>query len=479
MKVSLLMPPTSLDLSYGNLKDFSDPNPSIGLAYIAAVLQENGFEVVVTDGYVNQLDLAGIMKIVEKEKPDIIGISMLTTAASIAMKIVDEVHKKFPEIKIVMGDIHASLFAKDLLKDGYADYIVHREGEYTMLELAQALRDNKSVEGIKGLSYLNQEKEVIHNEPRPFIENLDDLPFPAWDLFPLDKYKTDPRTEIVAGETDMLILATRGCPNVCAFCSSSTDKSQGHVYRMRDPKKVVDELEYLNKKYGATVFTFIDLTFPLIKSHGMALCQEIIDRGLGNKIKWSSELRVKPLDQEMLDTMKKAGCRRAIFGIESGTDRILELCRKNFTTNDVRRAVKMAKKAGLEVDGMFMIGLPTETVEDIERTIDFTIELNIRYAILNLFVPYPGCEFYEKLNRQGKIKFKDWSDFISYPTYVGGEPVYVPDDLTKEQLMRLQTRAMKKFYFRPGFIFGELKRFKLSKIKHYWKGLTTLTLVRK
>lgn len=479
MKVLLLIPPTSLDLSYGNLKDFADPNPSIGLAYIAAVLQGNGFEVVITDGYINQLDLVGFMKIVKKEKPDIIGISMLTTAASIAMKIVDEIHKKFPEIKIVMGNIHASLFAKDLLKDGYADYIVHREGEYTMLELAQALRDNKSVEGIKGLSYLNHKGEVVNNELRPFIENLDDLPFPAWDLFSLDKYKTDPRTDMVSGETDMIVLATRGCPNVCAFCSSHTDKSLGNRYRMRKPKKVVDELEYLNKKYRATVFTFLDLAFPLVKSHGMALCQEIIDRGLGDKIQWHTELRVKPLDQEMLDTMKKAGCRRVIFGIESGTDRIIELCRKNFTTDDVRRAVKMAKKAGLEVDGMFMLGLPTETVEDIERTINFTVELNVRYAILNLFVPYPGCEFYETLSKQGKIHFKEWSDFISYPTYVGGEPVYVPDDLTKEQLMRLQAKALKKFYFRPGFIFGELKRFKLSKIKHYWKGFTALILVKR
>ncbi|MFH1997674.1 MAG: radical SAM protein [Patescibacteria group bacterium] len=479
MKVLLLVPPTSLDLSYGNLKNFSDPNPSIGLAYIAAVLQKNGFEVVVTDGYVNQLDLGEVMKIVEKERPDIIGISMLTTAAGVAIKIVEEVRKNFPAIKIVMGNIHASLFAKDLLKDGHADYIVHREGEYTMLELAQSLRDNNSVEGIRGLSYLSSKGEVINNELRHFIENLDDLPFPAWDLFPLDKYKTDPRTEMVFGKIDMFVLATRGCPNVCTFCSSSTDKSQGNRYRMRDPKKVVDELEYLNKKYGATVFTFIDLAFPLVKSHGMALCQEIIDRGLAKKIQWSSELRVKPLDQEMLNIMKKSGCRRVIFGIESGTDRILEICRKNFNIDDVKRAVKMAKKANLEVDGMFMIGLPTETVEDIERTINFAIKLNVRYAILNLFVPYPGCEFYETLNRDGKIKFKDWSDFISYPTYAGREPVYVPDGLTREQLMHLQTQAMKKFYFRPSFIFGELKRFRLSKIKHYWRGLIALILVRR
>jgi radical SAM superfamily enzyme YgiQ (UPF0313 family) len=479
MKILLLIPPASLDSSYGDLKDFSDPSPSIGLAYIAAVLRKGGFEVVATDAYVKQLDLVGIMKVLAEEKPNIIGISLLTTAADIVVKIVEKIRKEFPQIKIVMGNMHASLFAEDLLKNNHADYIIHREGEYTMLELTQALRDNKPMTGIKGLSYLDNNGRVVHNEQRPFIENLDDLPFPAWDIFPLDDYKTDPRTEMAPGEKDLFIVASRGCPFVCAFCSSSTDKSLGSKYRMRSPKNVVDEIEFLNKKYGTTVFIFLDLAFPLIKEHGMALCQEIINRGLGNKIKWQTELRVKPLDQEMLDTMKKAGCHRVIFGIESGTDRILELCHKRFTTDDVRKAVKMAKRAGLEVDGMFMIGLPTETVADIERTIDFTVELNVRYAILNIFVPYPGCEFHETLLRQGKIKFKDWSDFTSYPTYTGGEPVYVPDDLTKKQLMALQTKAMKKFYLRPTFIFSELKRFKFSKIKMYWNGLKTLISVKR
>jgi radical SAM superfamily enzyme YgiQ (UPF0313 family) len=134
----------------------------------------------------------------------------------------------------------------------------------------------------------------------------------------------------------------------------------------------------------------------------------------------------------------------------------------------------MAIKAGLEVDGMFMIGLPTETEDDIEKTINFAIELNVRYAIFNIFVPYPGCEFYDVLNKEGKIKFKDWSDFTSYPTYSGGEPVYIPDGLTKIGLMQLQKKAMRKFYLRPKFIYNELRNFKLSMMRQYWNGLVAL-----
>jgi len=240
---------------------------------------------------------------------------------------------------------------------------------------------------------------------------------------------------------------------------------------MRKPEKVVDELEYLNKKYGARAFSFMDLAFPLVKEHGMALCRDIIARGLNKKIKWMTEARVKPIDQEMLDTMKQAGCARINFGIESGNNEILKRLKKNFTIQDVERAVALTNKAGIDADGMFMIGLPGETEKEIMETINFAKRLKIRYAIFNIFVPYPGCEFYETLSREGKIHFNDWSDFTSYPTYSGGQPVYVPDGLTKDELMDLQTLAMKKFYLSPRFAWGEIRRFKPAMIKKYWHGL--------
>jgi radical SAM superfamily enzyme YgiQ (UPF0313 family) len=157
---------------------------------------------------------------------------------------------------------------------------------------------------------------------------------------------------------------------------------------------------------------------------------------------------------------------------------MMKLLKKNFTTEDVRKAVLMAHKAGLDIDGMFMIGLPEETEETIKQTIDFAIELNLRYAIFNIFVPYPGCELWDILKKQEKISFKSWSEFTSYPTYSGGEPVYVPEGLTKKKLMKLQTEAMKRFYLRPGFILHELKNIKLDKIAHYLQGLKSLLLQR-
>lgn len=473
MKVLLLIPPTDLTRSYGKLKRFSNPQPSIGIAYIAAMLQRNGFAVKVVDAYVNSHALRDIIDITKEYGPDVVGISVLTPSAEVVYEISRKLRINFPNIKIVMGNMHASLFSDEILDKDYADIVVHREGELTMLELLQVLKDNGKIENVNGISF-KKNGAIINNPMRPHIDNLDMLSFPAWDLFPIDKYSTDPRTEVKSGVVEMQILATRGCPNQCTFCSSRMERSLGSKYRMRNPKSVVDEMVYMYEKYGSEVFSFMDLAFPLVRKHALELCNEIINRGLDKKIRWVTECRVKPLDDELLALMKKAGCVRLCFGIESGNNKILELLKKNFTAEDVKKAVKMAYKAGFEVDGMFMIGLPGETVETINETIDFAVELGVRYAIFNIFVPYPGCELYDILKAQGKIHFTRWSDFTSYPTYSGGVPVYVPDSLTQEKLMKLQTKAMKRFYLRPKFIIHEFKNLKISKIRHYIEGFKGL-----
>lgn len=473
MKVLLLIPPTDINKSYGKLKKFSNPQPSIGIAYIAAVLKENGYDVKVVDAYVNGYSLTEIMNIIREYAPTVIGISVLTPSAEVVYEISRDIRAVFPHIKIVMGNMHASLFADEVLSNNYTDFVVHREGEFTMLDLIRALENGGNVEDVKGISF-RRNGVVVDNHVGSHIENLDTLPFPAWGLFPMDKYSTDPRTAVKKGVVEMQILATRGCPNQCTFCSSRTERSLGSKYRMRSPKSVVDEMVFMYETYGNEIFAFMDLAFPLVRKHAVDLCNEIIDRGFDKRFKWTTECRVKPLDEELLVLMKKAGCVRLCLGIESGNDDTLKLLKKKFITEDVRRAVKMAKEAGIEVDGMFMIGLPEETEEMINDTINFAIELNVRFAIFNLFVPYPGCELWDTLNSQGKIHFSRWSDFTSYPTYSGSVPVYVPDGLSKEKLMELQSTAMKRFYLRPRFIINELRNFKLDKIAHYLEGLNGL-----
>lgn len=473
MNILLLIPPASLDLSYGQLKDFSNPQPSIGLAYIAALLRDNGFNVSALDAYVSQFGVGEILDEIKSRNVDLIGISVLTTSVDVVTELIKQIRKQIPQLKIVLGNIHASLFCDKILNDNLADFIVHREGEYTMLELVKALENGDDPRKVNGISF-SDDGHIIHTPDRLFIEDLDRLPLPAWDLFPLGLYHTDPRTQVMLGKTETLILATRGCPNACTFCSSRGERALGSKYRMRSPENIVDEMEYMYNHFESRVFSFVDMAFPLKKSHAMAVFSEIIDRGLNKKIIWVTECRVKPLDLETLAMMRESGCVRMNFGIESGSDRILKLLKKGFTLDDVRRAVDMARKVGIEADGMFMMGVPTETEKDIRATIDFAIELNVRYAIFNIFVPYPGCELYDILSAQGKISFNSWAEFTSYPTYTSHKPVYVPDGLTHSQIMNLQKYAMRKFYLRPQFVYQEFKRFKPSKIKEYYHGLKGL-----
>ncbi len=469
MRINLLLPPLNLEGSYGQLKRFSNPQPSIGVAYIASVLRNAGHEVSVTDAYSLQLSKDEIIRSLKDGRVEMLGITCLSSSFDVILEICKAARAELPSIKIVCGNLHASLFSDDMLKGGLADFVVHKEGEYTMKALCEAIASGKDVDGIPGISYLSG-GETKHTQESQFIEDLDALPYPAWDLFPLWSYGCDPRTEIVKNQKEIQILATRGCPNACTFCSSRTGKSLGSKYRMRSASNIADEMEHMIERHQINVFSFMDLAFPLVKKHALSLFEEMKKRGLHKKIKWCTECRVKPLDEEIVAAMREAGCVRANFGIESGNDRILKALKKNFTVEDVESAVAMTVKAGIEVDGMFMMGLPTETEAEIMDTINLALRLSLRFAIFNLFVPYPGCELYETLSKEGKIHFSKWSDFTSYGGYSGSTPVYVPDGLSMEQLLGLQSLAMRKFYFRPYFIAGELLRFRLRKIPAYTDG---------
>ena len=471
MNIQFLIPPTDLNSSYGALKDFSNPQPSIGLAYMAAVLRDNGHQVSVTDAYAAQLGLDEILAEVQTKQPDILGISVLTSSAEVTRTIAQAMRQRFPQIKLVLGNVHASLFVDECLSEGDGDVVVHREGEYAMLDLVTAYQNQKPLSEVLGISFIDEQGQIVHNPQREAIRDLDALPYPAWDLFPHEFYSTDPRTEVQKGIVETQLLGTRGCPLPCTFCSSRSERSMGARYRMRSPDSVINEMLYMNEKYGSTVFTFMDLAFPLVKKHAVELCERMIERGVHKRFQWTTECRVRPLDEDLMVLLKEAGCVRLCFGIESGNDQILKDIRKNFTVEDVKRAVYLAKKVGLEADGMFMMGLPNQTQKEIDDTITLATSGPLRYAICNLFVPYPGCDLWDELNAQNKIHFESWGEFPSYPTFSGGKPVFVPDGLDKDALMNLQKKAMRKYYFRPKFILQELGRFKPDMFKKYLSGL--------
>ncbi|MBI4971286.1 MAG: radical SAM protein [Candidatus Omnitrophica bacterium] len=478
MKILLLNPAVDFDKQFGTLDKFYTPIPSLGLAYIGAVLRENGFNVVGQDSFMACDEVAAMLQKIIAARADVVAISLLTPAAPLVDRLVPALRESNPNIVIVMGNIHASVFHEYYLKERLADYIIHHEGEASMLELMQALRDGKDVSGIKGISYRNFNGAVIKTGKREWIDKLDlnTMPYPAWDLFPVEMFRPDirlqGRTKVAtsAHVQALPILASRGCPNQCTFCSPVN--TIGRRYFMRTPESVIDEMEHFYKKWGVTTFYYMDLTFPLSEKLGIEFCDKLIERKL--PIQWMCETRVSSVNYTLLKRMKEAGCARIDFGIECGNQKMLDSIKKGFTIQQVKDAVAAANKAGIETEGLFIIGLPDETLQDTLDTINFSLSLNLDHIKLNIFVPYPGSELYDSLNKTGELLTFNFDQYTSYPTYNAGAMAYVPKGRTAKELMNFQKIGMRKAMFRRKVILRELSHFKLDKLDQYFAAFKAL-----
>jgi len=349
-----------------------------------------------------------------------------------------------PNVKIVWGAVHAEVFAKDIVLERKADFVVHHDGEETICELVDALDNGfKDFSSIDGLTWLGDDGTPVTNKDRRLLTDLDSLPYPAWHLFPFHKYGLLPFADFA--KPVLTMTGSRGCPYRCDYCSLIN--TGGKVYRRRDPIKIVDEYEYLVDRYKVKQIGFVDPIFPLVKKDLKPLCDEIVNRGLDKRCQWLSETRCDRLDQETADLMYYGGCRRVLMGIESGVDLLLGNVNKNITTQKVREGVANAKNAGLQTVGLFMIGMPGETPEMTRETVEFSCDLDLDFAKYAITVPFPGSKLFE--DRWQKDLFRD--DWENYTTF-NPDPdrlVYHPHGYDPKQLIEMQAWALRRFYLRP------------------------------
>lgn len=391
----------------------------LGLAYIAAVLKEHGHRVGIynadycnTNEYLNQRQLFDnylVYKAILDDPvhpvwdeirnkiggfmPDFVGISMLTANYRAAKNIARIAKNLDDSVKVVIGGAHATLDPVGTLAEAEFDYIIRGEGEFTFLELVNGQKEEK----IRGLSF-KKDSEMIHNDDRSFIENLDVLPFPCRDSFLND-------TEFL----DYGNVATgRGCSFSCSYCASP--RLWRRIVRFRSIPNLMAELECLSADYGSSLVHFVDDTFTLKKSRAKEICQQIIDRKLG--INWVCDTRADCLDDELVALMKKAGCIRVKIGVESGSDRILERIQKSITTKTIRQAVSLVKKHELPLTIYLMAGFPGETNDDLQQTIQLARELDADYVSLSVLAPYYGTQIWCQLEKSGKKMDKEhWEYF--------------------------------------------------------------------
>jgi len=416
----------------------------IFLAYAAAVLEQANLPIELIDCRPFYISLEALLKRINKE----VGLIVLqTSTVSIEQDLntAKKIKENFPDLKILLVGTHVSALDKEIMeKNDFIDFIARGEYDYTIRDLAKSLNSNNAnFENILGLTF-RRGQEIIRNQNRPYIENLDELPFPARHFLPMETY-FEP---IFKSKKTYRLVGSRGCPYQCTFCLW-TQTMYGRRMRSRSPKSIVDEIEILIKDLGAKGLYFEDDTFTLIPERAIAICDEMLKRKI--KIPWSCMGRVDTLNEPMLKKMKQAGCYTIRFGIESASQEVLDRAHKGTKVEQFHQACDMVKKSGIEFHAAYTFGLPGETKESMEKTIQFAKNLGSEYAQFAIAMPFPGTDFFAEAQKNGWLSTLDWKEYEATENSVLNYP-----DLSGEEIVAAAKRAYKKYYFRPKYIFRRL-----------------------
>lgn len=403
--------------------------PPLGLAYLAAVLEQNDFEVRIMDCPACAMDHEKLRADLASFEPTLVGIASMTATIPSALKSARVAKEVCPDAKVLMGGPHATFADAEILTEEPAvDIIVRGEGEVTLLELAQNSPKLEKLGEIKGITFKDN-NQIVKTPDRSFIQNLDELPRPSYKSIPIDRYR-------IYGKKFLPIMTSRGCPFQCSFCVAS--QMFGAKFRARSPKNVVDEIEWLRDVYGAQGVSFHDDTLTLDRKRILDICDEIINRKI--KLAWGCQTRVDQISKEVLAKMRKAGCNEVSFGVESGCQRILDAVKKKVSIEQSENAVKWAKEEGLFVAVSTIIGYPGETKETMKQTLDLIHRIKPDDVWLCLATPYPGTELRALVKNMGWKMSDDWT------LYNTMNPIFEVPNLPSEDISRMRKSFYAKFY---------------------------------
>lgn len=424
------------------------------LAYAAAVLEKNGFNVLLVDAIAEGLNEPDFLRKIQDYQPDIILFETSTPSIDNDLRISQQV-KNIASAKLTLCGPHVSVFKEETLKIyPFIDYILEGEYEYTLLELTKSLQLKKSLDGILGLTYRDKEGKIKVNPRRPAIENLDEFPWPARHFLSMHNYN-DAFCDLPTPSLQM--WTSRGCPYRCIFCLWPEVVYGNHRYRIRDPKDVVDEMGWCIEKYGFKSVYFDDDTFNIKREHVLDISREIKKRKLG--VVWAAMCRADNMDKQMLEIMKDSGLYAVKYGIESGSQNIVNNCGKKLDLKEAQKTVRLTKELGIKVHLTFTFGLPGETRETIKEAIKFATDLDPNSIQFSLTTPFPGTEYFKIAKEKGLLLTQDWSK------YDGEESAVIrTEKLSKEELEKALIMANKLWTRHILW-----KNFSLNKFKYFKK----------
>ena len=442
MKICLISPPYNSDVK----SVVGVSSPPLGLAYLASVLRGK-HEVKIIDSNILNYNMEDVRRKLTDFYPEIVGITSVTPSIPQAYRVAKIAKEVRDDCTVLIGGPHATFLPHQTLKEcEFIDIVVKGEGEETVQELTKAI-ENEELEKVKGITF-RKGSQIISNEPRPFIKDIDKIPFPSRDLLPTDKYQ-------FYGEKYTAMLTSRGCPFGCSFCASS--RLFGGYWRGRSPENVLEEIETVYEDYKLRNIEFVDDTFTLDMNRAEKICNGIMEHGWD--ISWGASSRVDTITKSLIEKMRRAGCWILFLGIESGCQRILNAIGKKIAIEQVKKTVKAVKQAGIKVLGSFILGFPEDNAESVEQTINFAKNLDLDYAEFSMLTPYPGTPIFDYATQNNLLLTRDWSK------YTAVEPVMQVKDMNEKQLKSLLQKAYLGFYLRPKIVFDWLKNKQFAFIK--------------
>ena len=445
-EIVLIYPPLKRGEVYGPYEKAENVLPPLGLASLAAVCREAGRTVSIIDAVAERLSLEETARRVAALRPAVAGISAATVAIENAGLLASLIKKGLPGTTLLVGGPHVTAIpTKTLSLFRSFDIAVIGEGERTLLELIDALGRGGDLSEVHGIAFRSGEGVTV-TPPRPFIEDLDSLPMPAYDLLPDLARVYRPAAHNFKRLPSTSMITSRGCPGRCIFCDL---KTFGNRCRRNSIPYTMRVVEQLTEQFGIRDLRIPDDTFVISKKHVLAFCDEVAARRLD--ISWSCQARVNTVDPELLAAMKRAGCWQIDYGIESGSQRILDTLRKGITREQALRALRWTRDAGIQTKGYFMLGSPGETPETIHETIAFAREAALDSFQVSFFTPFPGSPVYDEIAAHGVLE-EQWGSMSIW------NPVFVPRGMTKAQLVDASQRALRAFYLRPMTILRYLMR---------------------
>ena len=449
MEIDLLLinPPITLEERYGTFASVGSQAPPLGLCYVAATVRNAGYSVQILDAPALNLELPQTIDSIAKINANLIGITASTVSITRAAELSKAIKNHSITAPIMVGGPHVSSIPEETLEEfNDFDIGVISEGEYTVPEIIACQKNGGNISEIPGIVFREGAK-IILSPPRSRIENLDALPMPAWDLIPWLPQYYKPAPHSYKRLPSSTLVTSRGCNGTCTFCARPF---MGEKYRSHSAESTIEMIDHLVKVYDVRDIMFYDDNFLLDRKRVTTICEEVFRRNY--KISWSCLARTDIMPEDFFKLIKRAGCWQIAYGIESADQIILDNLKKRTTIEKVTEMIRKTNEAGIHSRGYFMIGCPGESLATIEKTTQFITASGLKDFHVTFCTPMPGAELFNTAEHYGEFD-RDWKKLGFWA------PVFIPNGLTKQELIDGHRRMYRKFYLRPSIVMRYLIKF--------------------